>query len=569
MLEQRPPRHRFGVAGPDVTDVGQLDGAPVPVDVPARRATASLLLERIALAFAVAGVIIGVAVLVGYAVRSEAIVKLSPSLPPMYPNAAVGIAFGGLSVVVVRRSQRWRWVALAAGAVVGLIGVVGLWLNVTEAGRTWYEVLFPGDFVAATTPVGGRPVAETCVAFIFLGGALVLLALRRWPVAAQAFATAGASVGLSATVGFALGVDRTSLGGSLVYVGMALHTGIGIALVGLAAVLVRTDIGFLAQLLAGGVGGAATRRVTFVVAAAPVVLVGLGVMLSYALPTDELSQSVFSVLQVGVLGAAVLIPAGIITSTERELREQLDSARRRVEHRADVDSIGEAITDEMVVSVPDAVGWEFGMRYQPATGHIAGDSVQALHREHPTPSTLIAVLDIAGHDAYAGLVAYGLRTHIAALWEHGACLGEIADSANNKLVRRGTIASGVLLALDHTSDRVELVNAGHPPPLHVRGTHAEELVRTGPLFGLLGGEQQVRTLDVHPDDLLVLWSDGLIEARPSGGDLLGDHLLRRLVTSRSAAPTQDIADACIDLAIEHTASRLRDDAVVVVGRRRR
>jgi serine phosphatase RsbU (regulator of sigma subunit) len=309
--------------------------------------------------------------------------------------------------------------------------------------------------------------------------------------------------------------------------------------------------------------------VTFVVAAAPIVLVVLGVLLSHVLPTDELSQSVFSVLQVGVLGAAVLIPAGIITSTERELREQLDSARRRAEHRADVDTLGEAITDELVVSVPDAEGWEFAMRYQPATGHIAGDSVQALHRQHPTPSTLITVLDIAGHDAYAGLIAYGLRTHIAALWDHGATLTEIAHSANAKLVRRGSIASGVLFALDHASNQIELVNAGHPPPLHVRGTNAADLVRTGPLLGLLGGRQEVRTIDVQPDDLLVVWSDGLIEARPDGGQLLGDHLLRRLVASRASAPAQDIADACIDLAIEHSASRLRDDAVVVVGRRLR
>lgn len=552
-----------------MTDATPRTNVVVPVDAPQHRATSAMQLEIAAMVLAACAGLIGVAVLVGYAVRNDSIVTITPNLPPMYPNAAVGLAVGGVAVLASRRSGGWRVVAGAGGAVVELLGVVGLWLNVTEADRTWYESLFPLDFVHATTPVGGRPVAETCVAFILLGAAMLLLALRRGSVVAQALGVAGASVGLSATVGYLLGVDRTSLGGSLVYVGMALHTGLGIALVGLATVLVRPNVGFVAQLIAGGVGGAATRRVTLAVAAAPLVLVLMGVLLSHVLPTAELSQSVFSVLQVGVLGAAVLIPASIITSTERELREQLDTARRQAEHRTDVDTLADAITDEMVVTVPDVPGWQFGMRYQPATGHIAGDSVQSLDRRHPAPATLVAIIDIAGHDAYAGLVAYGLRAHIAALWDHGADLAEIAASANAKLVRRATIATGVLLAFEHGADHLDVVNAGHPPPLHVRSGHIDTWERTGPLFGLDIGRHTVRRVEVQHDDVVVLWTDGLTEARSPAGEQLGEARLRRLVATRRTATAQEIADTCVDLAVDHSGARLRDDAAVVTARRLR
>ena len=272
------------------------DGVEVEVDRPHLRATTALRLERWGVVVATAASAIGVAVLLGYWARNGSVVRLNPRLPPMYPNAAIGLLCGGVAVIASRRHGAWRVVAGVATAILAAIGVIGLWLSVGEYGPTWFEHLFPDDFLDATTPVGGRPVAETCVAFILLAGALTSLTARRWSLAGQAFAVAGTTVGLSAVVGYVFGVDRTSLGGSLVYVGMALHTGLGIALVGLSAILVRPNVGFMAQLLDGGVSGAVTRKVTLGVAVAPVVLIAVGVLLSHALPTDELSQSVFSVL---------------------------------------------------------------------------------------------------------------------------------------------------------------------------------------------------------------------------------------------------------------------------------
>ena len=537
----------------------------IALDAPEHRPTAALRLQRVSTIVATVAGVIGAAVLIGYATRTPAVVRLSPRLPPMYPNAALGLSFGGLGVVAGARS--WRWRGTLAAAALGAIGVIGLCLNIAEPGPTWFEWLFPDDFVTATTPVGGRPVAETCVAFILLAGALGSLTWQRWAVLGQALAVAGTSVGLSAVVGYILGVDRTSLGGSLVYVGMALHTGLGIALVGMAAILARPTVGFVAQLLDGGISGEVTRRATLVVAAAPIALIVAGVLLSHTLPTDELSQSVFSVLQVGVLGAAVLIPAGLITRTERQLRDELDRARRRGEHQSDVGTVIEAITGEMSVVSPVVPGWEIAMRYQPATGHLAGDSVQVHHRLEPRPASLIAIIDIAGHDAHAAVVAYGLRAHIGALWDHGADLASIATSANTKLVRRGTIATGVLLSIDHDTHDVELVNAGHPSPLHVHDGDLEEWSRTGPLFGLEGAHHSTVHHTVRSGELVVAYTDGLIEARSVDGRQLGEPMLHRVIRSFQHQPADDIAAACLDAALEHTRARLRDDALVVVARR--
>lgn len=539
--------------------------AEMVVDQPGHRSTTALRLERWGIGAAVCASLIGSAVLVGYVTRQSSVVMLAPRLPPMYPNAAIGLFFGGIAVIASRSTGLWRWVAALATAIVGAIGTIGLWLNVGRYGPTWFD-LFPNDFIDATTPVGGRPVAETCVAFILLAGALSSLTVRRHPLVGQVLGMAGLSVGLAAVAGYVLGVDRTSLGSSLVYVGMALHTGLGIALVGVAVVLVRSNVGFVAQLLDGGVGGRLTRRTTLTIVCAALVLIAVGAVLSEVLPTAELSQSVFSVLQVGVLGAAVLIPAGLLASTERQLREQLDDSRRQEEHDDDVTTVLEVITGEMTVAVPEVPDWDIAMRYQPATGHLAGDSVQVHHRDTPEPATLVAMIDIAGHDADSAVVAYGVRAHIAALWECGVTLHDLVESLNNKIMRRNTIATGLLFAVADGSQRVTFANCGHPPPLHVRDGHSSTWPMTSPLLGIAGSGFAVETYDIEPGDLIVAYTDGLIEARNAAGDQLRSDTIDRVVRMYRDEAPDTIADACMDAALQHARSRLDDDVLVLVAR---
>ncbi len=535
--------------------------------VPRQRAADALRLQQISSGLAWTVLAVGLLVLFGYAVGDARIVELSPAMPPMYPNAAVGLALGGTAVLAVRRQGNSRWVGAACAGGVVAIGVVELALNLAGAGPTWVEGLFRSDVVEATTKVGGRPVVETCIAFILVGTALVLIALGRWPVVAPGLGAAATAVGVSAVVGFVLGVDRRDLGAAVGVVGMALHTALGIAFLGAATVLLRPTVGVLGQLFDGGVTGALSRRLTLVIAGTPLALVSVAAVLIRLVPDEGLALSVFSVVQVAVLGALVLVPSAVIVRTEWELRRQLDTVQRRAESTGDVDAVVEAIATELSVTRPDIPGWETGMRYEPAFGHLTGDSVQVLRRDRPTPATLLAVFDIAGHGAQSAVVAYGLRTHIAALWENGAGLADIAASANAKMLRRRTNATAVLVEIrDHTG-AVRLVNAGHPPPIQVKGRKLTPWPRTGPLLGFPGVTHEVRTISLAPGELVVITTDGLHEAQAAGRVLLGEQRLAELIVARRDDPPQRLADACVDLALEHTGGRLRDDALVVVTRR--
>ena len=511
--------------------------------------------------------VIGAAVLVGYVLRQEWIVKVAPNLPPMYPNAALALVAGATAVAGAQRDSRAiRAIAAACAWLILGIGATGLVLNLAGAGRTWFDALFPAGFVVSTTPVGGRPVIESCLAFTFLGSSCILSSARKAPVVGQALALAAAAIGFTATVGYALGFDRRGVGSGF-YIGMAVHTAVGIMALALAAIMVPRPVGIIALLLDGGGTGTMTRRLSAAASATLLFILVTGLLIYRFLPARPLAQSVFTVLQVATIGALVLLPSAVFVRTERELRDRLDTSRRRSEDADDVDTIVESITTEMAISSPVVPGWAIGMRYEPAWGHLAGDSLQVLDAIAPGGSTLLVLFDIAGHDARSALVAYGLRTHIAALWERGASLSEIAASANQKLVRRRTVGTAVLMRFPDDGATVEVLNAGHPPPIHFRGRASSRWTATGPLLGLSGTDHSARTTAINTDDLIVICTDGLEEARSPDRDLLGDQRLVDLVAAYASDAPQRIADALVDAALEHSGRRLNDDALVVVLRK--
>lgn len=79
-------------------------GLDVPLDRPGQRSSRRVHLVGMVLA-CLSGAI-GAVVLVGYAVREEWIVEIAPSLPPTYPNAALALLAGALSVVGAQSHRR-------------------------------------------------------------------------------------------------------------------------------------------------------------------------------------------------------------------------------------------------------------------------------------------------------------------------------------------------------------------------------------------------------------------------------------------------------------------------------
>jgi len=97
----------------------------------------------------------------------------------------------------------------------------------------------------------------------------------------------------------------------------------------------------------------------------------------------------------------------------------------------------------------------------------------------------------------------------------------------------------VYLELSQNSGIVRLLNAGHLPPLVLRGNNVDELLRGAPALGLLKTSKfEEQEIEMNPGDMLVAYSDGVTEARNERDEFFGDQRLRTIV-GKSAGVSPD------------------------------
>jgi serine phosphatase RsbU (regulator of sigma subunit) len=122
----------------------------------------------------------------------------------------------------------------------------------------------------------------------------------------------------------------------------------------------------------------------------------------------------------------------------------------------------------------------------------------------------------------------------------------------------------------NTSGELEWLNAGHPVPLVLRDHTASPLGEAAPMlpFGLHGTPQELVTVQLQPGDIVLFYSDGVIEARPEGGTDFGMERFLDMA-SRHGHPDADtfiLVRQVVDSVKEHARGVLRDDATLVAVR---
>lgn len=190
----------------------------------------------------------------------------------------------------------------------------------------------------------------------------------------------------------------------------------------------------------------------------------------------------------------------------------------------------------------DLPGLRAVVRYLPATrgSRVGGDWY--ITAAMPTGQVLIAIGDVAGHGLAAAAGMARLRGALAGLAITGAPPERLVGWLND-LVRHvgpehtASVAAGYF---DPATRVLTWAQAGHPPPVLVRGAWAAPLDPPGGiLLGAAEDGYEVASLRLRIGDLLLLYSDGLVESR----DRSLDEGLATLVRSArgSTDPEQVIA----------------------------
>ena len=265
---------------------------------------------------------------------------------------------------------------------------------------------------------------------------------------------------------------------------------------------------------------------------------------------------------VGVRGAYQDVSADYHTQVAfAATRDRLADTEERAEeeHRLAL-RLQQAITPQSAEPARIA-GLDIAARYRPAgPGNlVSGDWYDTVAL--PGGDILLVVGDIAGHgiDAVTGMVA--LRNCLRGLAITGAgpaallgWLNKVACHLTDGII--GTVICGIYHPADRT---LHWARAGHLPPVLVRGGTAVNLERAaGVLVGAdPGADYAELTTPLQPGDILVMFTDGLIERH----DESIDDSLRSLLALASQ-PVRDIADLA-DRLMSGSRPDTSDDACLV------
>jgi sigma-B regulation protein RsbU (phosphoserine phosphatase) len=203
-------------------------------------------------------------------------------------------------------------------------------------------------------------------------------------------------------------------------------------------------------------------------------------------------------------------------------------------------------------SPPVVDGIDIAFATRPANT-VSGDYYDAFVRDQPGGNgrLLLVVADVAGKSIPAALLMATIQASLRSLAASPLCLSELALGLNryacaNSLA--GSRFTTVFLAeWDTALNTLTYINAGHNPPLLKRSSGTLERLEAGglPLGIMARGQYQQGQVVLHSGDLLVVFTDGVIEAENENEAEFGESRLLESVTAMQPANATDALGSII------------------------
>lgn len=277
---------------------------------------------------------------------------------------------------------------------------------------------------------------------------------------------------------------------------------------------------------------------------------------------------------IGVLTLATDVSGRRLDRDDLELAEQLgrraavavDNSRLHTTLRDVAETLQQGL---LPGPVPDIPGWEIATLYRPTETElrvdVGGDFYELIEHEG---GWFVIVGDVTGKGVGAASVT--------ALMRHGArvaCRAEpspaaILDRLDEALAQQPTRAMATAICLKLDGQRVTVSSAGHPPAIIVSTDGGlAEAPRAEPMLGAFRvPPRHEEELAVSPGDLLIAYTDGVIDAR-GRSDRFGIERLRRLLAKQAGLEPAAALDA-LAAELDAFASGPIDDDVAAVALRR-
>jgi len=219
---------------------------------------------------------------------------------------------------------------------------------------------------------------------------------------------------------------------------------------------------------------------------------------------------------------------------------------------------------------PRAAGMSLSASCVPASD-VGGDYYDFLLDDEGRLFLLIA--DVAGHSIGSALMMAVLRSILRRELSVGQGPGEALQATNralfDDLVRAELFVTVFCVMYDSASRMLTYANGGHNLPLLYRAENNQivELDTGGAALGILADEPfDARSITLEPGDVVLLYTDGVVEAAGPDGNQLGDERLAELVRDNaSSGPSGLIATVEAAVRAHSSGAPPQDDITMVAA----
>ncbi|HZU74707.1 MAG TPA: PP2C family protein-serine/threonine phosphatase [Acidimicrobiales bacterium] len=219
-------------------------------------------------------------------------------------------------------------------------------------------------------------------------------------------------------------------------------------------------------------------------------------------------------------------------------------------------------------ALPVIEGFEIATVYEPGTGAMAGDFYDVF----PTGGQRLAAVigDVAGHGIEPSITAFQVKYLLRVFLRQYRDPAQAMEELNTVLVaqsRAEELVSICVVVFDPTAGTMRYTSAGHPPAWHWRDAEVSSLRSTGPILALMpGAAYQSREVELEAGDLVLLYTDGLAEAR-AGDHLFGDERVAGILRRDGGLDVQTLCKTLRDAAHEFADQPFGDDVAILAVRR--
>ena len=205
-------------------------------------------------------------------------------------------------------------------------------------------------------------------------------------------------------------------------------------------------------------------------------------------------------------------------------------------------AVGRAVQFSLLPNTnPKIKGWDVWLFTRPAN-EVGGDLVDYLQLDENRWG--LSLGDVAGKGLGAALVMAKLQATIRSIAPNYKSLDELGAELN-KIFCRDSLPSRfvslVYLEINTDDNSVRYLNAGHLPPIFQKRDETIVTKKGGPALGIqTKAKYSEQRIELQQGDFLVVFSDGLTEAKNEQGKFFGDKSVLSLLRKMKDKSAEEI-----------------------------